>query len=221
MKKFLIAATALSGLLAFAGSAAAADLAVPVDPVYDWSGFYIGAHGGYGWGDSDNDASNGASWSADIEGIVAGIHAGYNLQMDSFVFGIEADVDFSDIDGHTPCPNAAFECDTDVEWFGSLRARAGFAMDNLLIYGTGGVALAEAEFGNTLAGVRIDESDDSVGFVVGGGAEFAAWENISLRAEVLYYNFDDFGFAWSNDGGISYDSELDFIVARAGVTFHF
>jgi outer membrane immunogenic protein len=219
MKKLLVVATALSGFLTLTSVANAADPVV--DLPYDWSGFYLGAHAGYSWGDSDNQSSIGPAWSTDIEGIAGGVHAGYNFQMDSFVFGIEADADLSDIDGHNSCPVAVFECDTDVEWFGSVRARAGFAIDNLLVYGTGGVALAEAEFGNTLAGVRISESDDSVGFVVGGGAEFAASENISLRAEVLYYNFDDFGFAWSNDGGTTYDSELDFIFARAGVTFHF
>ena len=131
MKKFLIAATALSGLLAFAGSASAADLAVPVDPVYDWTGPYIGLQAGYGWGDLDTTTFTDAGvavptsdGSADIEGFIGGLHAGWNWQSDALVFGIEADVNLA-VDGTFTFANGD-DFTTDVQATADLRARLGF-----------------------------------------------------------------------------------------------
>ena len=101
MKKLLAVATALSGLLAFAGSASAAD--VTVDPGYDWTGPYIGIQGGYGWETNNYTYTLGAvnnDTDIDMNGFVGGGTIGANWQHESFVFGLEGDVSFADIQ---PC----------------------------------------------------------------------------------------------------------------------
>ena len=164
MKKFLITATALSGLLSFAGSASAADVAIE-PAAYDWTGFYLGANGGYGWdADGSNELSTdnntpvnlgdsiefsrGSIGDLDSEGWFGGLQTGYNLQSGMIVFGAEADIQLSDIndsisgdfsnpDGTVPLSGAT---SLDLDWFGTVRGRLGVAFDRLLIYGTGGVA---------------------------------------------------------------------------------
>lgn len=223
MKKLLLGLLATSGIC-MAAPAMAADYLPPepVPTVYDWSGFYVGAHLGYGWGDSDNDASNGAQWSTDIDGIIGGLHLGYNFQIDSFVIGLEGDFDLTDIDGSDSCPNAAFTCSTDIDYVGTVRGRLGFAIDQVLLYGTGGVAFTKAAFANDNgAGNRDTKKDTEIGFVAGGGIEFAAADNFTVRVEGLYYDFNGFNFAWSNDGGVSYDSDVNFVVVRAGFSYNF
>jgi outer membrane immunogenic protein len=170
MKKFLIAATALSGLLAFAGPASAADVALV--PAYDWTGFYLGANGGYGWeagsgntnlstdditpvnlGDA-TDFSRGTIGDLNADGWFGGLQAGYNLQSGMIVFGAEADIQISDINdsisGTFTNPNGTQQIDgtasLDVDWFGTVRGRIGAAFDHLLIYGTGGIAFGGVDY---------------------------------------------------------------------------
>ena len=124
MKKLLIAATALSGFLALTSGANAADLIVD-DPAYDWSGFYVGATAGYGWGESRHTDTGGTTTGDfDIEGFIGGATLGGNWQSGAFVFGVEGDVSFSDIDGSTTAVCAG-GCSTDINWLGTLRGRGG------------------------------------------------------------------------------------------------
>lgn len=170
MKKILSICVALAALV-FAPSANAADIPVRA-PLYknyvapasmfDWSGFYVGGHAGYGFGD-------------DIDGILGGIQLGYNWQFSpNIVFGIEADVSGTDMNA------SIVGIPVHVDYLASLRARIGYTMDRTMIYGTGGLAYSRA------AALGLHDTD--TGWVIGGGLEWAYSRNWTLRAEYLYYD---------------------------------
>ena len=165
--KRLLAALAATSLL---GSAAvAADLspctytkAVPVDPGYNWSGFYVGINAGYGVGSAPASLDLNAVEQGRIqsgfdnplpstlrpEGFVGGGQAGFNLQSGNFVAGLEADLDYSNLrktDAATGAPMGGGTLTTTVatslDWFGTVRARLGvLPVNNVLLYATGGLA---------------------------------------------------------------------------------
>jgi outer membrane immunogenic protein len=214
MKKILLASVALFG---FAGAASAADLplraappapVIAAAPIFTWTGFYVGVNAGYGWSDDDFDAVDFAD-DEDDGGFVGGAQIGYNYQIGSFVVGLEGDVQFADF-GRDGVFNFEDE-DGDIlegefessDWFGTVRARAGVAFGQALIYGTGGFAFA----------------DDATGWTVGGGLEYAFTNNLSAKIEGLYVNLEnDDDFDFDIDG---FDGETDFGVVRAGLNFRF
>ena len=143
--KTLLAATALSTAL-LAAPAMAADLsrgvapspalapASVVDYGFNWTGGYVGANVGYRWLSAD--ASNGIdpSSSPDSSSVAGGLQAGYNWQMNQFVFGVETDFGY----GSSSKTEGAFG--VKQTWEGTTRARAGVAVDRVLVYGTAGGA---------------------------------------------------------------------------------
>jgi outer membrane immunogenic protein len=145
----LVAATSLSGAVM------AADI-TEAPQAFDWTGPYIGAHVGWGWIDlkGEYDTSDGTGdfvddlsghFDLDDNNILGGLQAGYNWQINQFVLGIEADVSVTDLhDKQTNDDNERVSFDTNV--IASLRARAGFAMDNLLVYAIAGGALTDTTF---------------------------------------------------------------------------
>jgi outer membrane immunogenic protein len=211
MKKILLASVALFG---FAGAASAADLptrAAPpapvfaAAPVFTWTGFYVGVNAGYGWSEDDNDAVDFADDDND-GGFIGGAQVGYNYQIGSFVVGLEGDIQYADF-GREGVFNYTDE-DGDIlqgefessDWFGTVRARAGVAFGQALIYGTGGFAFA----------------DDATGWTVGGGLEYAFTNNLSAKIEGLYVSLDA-----DNNDDFDFDNDVDFGVVRAGLNFRF
>ncbi|OCC03638.1 hypothetical protein BA190_18095 [Labrys sp. WJW] len=207
----------------FAGSASAADLApqaaepvAPVATLYDWTGPYVGLHAGYGWGREDDNQShlfseNGpvATNVADkfnMNGFVGGAHAGYNYQIDQFVIGGEADIDYTDLKGSHLYSysggSVTGRLQMKSEWQGSLRVRAGYAIDNILLYATGGVAFANGKLSDRgqSFGTPYASSDDNthIGWTVGLGAEYAFTQNWIGRAEVRYSDFQKKGYETAN-----------------------
>lgn len=220
MKKFLIAATALSGLLAFAGSASAADLAVPVDPVHDWSGFYVGLQGGYGWGNDNNEIGGASVFEEDLEGFVGGAHLGWNFQADSIVFGVEADIEASFMDADIDA--GVDDIDLDMNALGSLRARIGYAMDTVLIYATGGLAVADFDYEITNGVGATENFDDTpFGYTVGGGVEVAFTETLSGRLEYRYTDLGSESFTSAIFPVNTFDADYDFHAVRAGISWNF
>ncbi len=147
------------GLVALAAAAAGpADAAPPPPaPMFSWSGFYVGAHAGYGWGrDPFTDAAFGSKLPplTDInsKGLLGGFQAGANWQTGSWVGGLEIDLSATGIKGSTPTVGglSAFgpitfgetAAETDkFDWLGSGRVRLGYlALPNVLFYGTAGPA---------------------------------------------------------------------------------
>ena len=164
--KFLAAILVASFSVA---SALAADLPlrtytkapVYVEPVYDWTGFYIGLNGGYSWGNSSNTFTAGTlpvtTASQHMNGWVFGGQAGYNWQMSQWLFGLETDIQGSGIKGTatqalTP---ALFDATSTavtkpIDWFGTVRGRLGvLATPQWLLYATGGLAYGQTKTGFT------------------------------------------------------------------------
>src|ERR1041385_1858157 len=138
MKRILLGGIVLA--LAVTAPAIAADLPRPVPPVvnapvvalpavYDWSGFYLGINGGYGWGNSSFDGITGTMGNFNTTGWVAGGTAGYNLQYGHVVFGLEGDIDWSNLNGSASCVGGFASCQVNNDWLGTARGRFGFAFD--------------------------------------------------------------------------------------------
>ena len=108
---------------------------------FSWTGFYVGAQVGYGWGTTD--AISGPltgfdqSYSYDTNGWLGGAHAGYNWQRQNLVFGLEGDIEASGLGG-SGIGSLGLNHSTDVSWLGSLRGRLGIAYDRTLFYATAG-----------------------------------------------------------------------------------
>lgn len=202
---------------------------VIVDPTYDWSGVYIGVQAGYGWGSNDYSAL-GSATDFDSDGFAGGLTAGVNWQNGAFVYGIEADISYSDIDGNFRGPNTGFipcadaGCTADIEWFGTGRARLGYAVGNLLPYVTGGFGVGRLEGTADSQGCDLPGScsydDTEFGWTAGAGVEWGLTQQISVKAEYLHIDFESPGFnnAPSGDARVD-DIALDTV--RIGVNYRF
>jgi len=226
MKKQVFAAAAA---LAIAVSGArAADLpvyqpppaAVPA-PANDWSGFYLGIHGGYGFGETDVSIPALAfAASYDIDGWLAGVQAGYNIQSGMWLFGLEADIAYSTIDGSfTSGGNFVQTMTTDIDWLATIRARAGLHNDQWMPYVTGGIAFADVDHTMTPAGVAT--SDVLFGWTVGGGVEVMFDPKWTAKLEYLYVDLEDVDFAFAAAARAPGTFDDDFHVIRAGLNYHF
>ena len=206
MKSFAMGAVALS----FAGltaSAHAGDFYPPRSyTVYQpldalsWAGPYLGGNLGYQWGTVSNNPTR-------PTGLVGGAQAGYNWQpTGNWVFGVEGDLEATGADD-TFAP-----WKFSNPWFGTVRGRAGYAFNNVLFYGTAGLAFGELRaqtFGWT-------ESHTTAGWTAGVGAEVGLAPNWSAKLEYLYIDLSTSQFAIT---GVSNGYTAS--VVRAGVNYHF
>jgi outer membrane immunogenic protein len=226
MRKVLltgVAAAALTG--AFCGTSFAA----PPAPMMDWSGFYTGGHIGWGkgrfvgtWIDTSSDALY--PFSTRPSGILAGLHTGQNWQMNTFVYGWEADV--SGLGGWsetvTGFATASQGVTTKMSLLASLRGRLGVTLDpKVLVYVTGGLGYTRAKGTAFNSVVSNSASFNSFGGVVGAGAEWKQNQNFSWRLEGLWYFFDK-----SRNIFVVTDQNValklkDAVVVRFGGTFHY
>ncbi len=179
-----------------------------------WQGLYIGGHGGYVTGSAT--PTNGYD-TIDFTGGVFGVHAGYNAQMGSLVLGLEGDGTWSNASGSRAFGGPTF-VQTDMNWTSTLRMRAGYAVSNVLFYGTGGLAFGNFDIGVGTTDVASSISKTSLGFVVGGGVEMKFTQNLSGRVEALYYGFNDKTYDFAT-GSVPVD--LNATTVRAGLTYHF
>jgi outer membrane immunogenic protein len=141
-----------------------------------WQGAYVGANLGYQWGATTNNRTD--PW-----GPAGGFQAGYNWQRGQFVYGAEADMQWSGADD-TFAP-----WKFSNPWFGTVRGRAGWSMSNILLYGTLGLAYGTLKAHNIATGTR--ESKSHIGWAAGAGIEVSLTGNWSARAEYLYVDFSD------------------------------
>ncbi len=174
MKKLLLAAGAV---MATAAPVLAGDLpyrrndyyqAPPPAALFNWTGFYVGGNAGYGWG---------SAIGGDTNGFTGGATAGYNYQFSpNSVFGVETDIAFSSAD-HSAGPRK-FESD----YLGTLRARLGYSVGNVMFYGTGGLAYGK----NELSQGGLSNDQVHWGWTLGAGVEAMLTQNISAKFEYLY-----------------------------------
>lgn len=175
---------------AFAADAIVEEQALPAG--FSWTGAYVGAQAGYTWGDTYHLLGGAQSASYDVDGWLAGAYVGYNYQFqNNLVVGIDADIAWSNADGGVANqPLATNVLTTDIRWNAAIRGRLGYAIDRFLPYVAGGVAFADTRAFYHYLGA--DGAIDGVrtGWTIGGGVEYAATDNLILRAE---YRYSDFG----------------------------
>jgi outer membrane immunogenic protein len=224
MKKIAAACFVIGSLFA-AHSAAAADLSLaplykappmPAAQVYNWTGFYVGANAGGGWGHSHWDAN---TTGMHMSGAQVGGTAGYNYQIGNTVLGLEGDLDWSNLKGSatsTLCPSG---CSTSDSWLSTVRGRAGYAFGSVLPYVTGGLAVGDIR---TAVPGFSSTSSTNAGWTVGGGLEVALPGNWSAKAEYLHVDLGrtDCGL---NCGGVAATDNVSMHddVVRAGLNYHF
>jgi outer membrane immunogenic protein len=198
-------------------------------PMFSWTGFYVGGNIGGAWGGSHTsstiDSAGGGyipSVVTDINALSAqhvsssavtgGLQAGFNVQANNFVYGAEADFNSLNLKGSTsvsavftgfpvlPGQTApTYTNSINTDWLFTARGRLGFTANNVLFYGTGGVAVTNLKYGHTFTegtfngssgGVETSTvSANKVGYAVGGGLEYAWMNNWSVKVEYLYLNF--------------------------------
>jgi outer membrane immunogenic protein len=233
-KRFL-----LGGAVILSGPTAvlAADV-VPAPLVYDWTGPYVGLNAGAAWNNSEFDHNDGtgifAGFIADtIEGdqtvFTGGAQLGYNWQWDSMVVGVETDFNFlnfsTDETVLVGADSAHFEA--KANWYGTTTAKLGYAVDNFLFYGDGGLAYghSEAEGNVTVGGTTFsdDQSNVNWGWTLGAGVKYGINENWVVGAEYKYVNLGEADFDVNNGVGnaIRANTETAFSVVRATLDFRF
>lgn len=202
--------------LAVADPAKAADLLLPMkEPIaqgFTWTGFYIGANGGGSWGSVDYSGSSAlggvpvATFAGSYtgSGLFGGGQFGFNYEFpNNLVLGFESDYDFSSFHGSTSsciavgCASATANLDN----FGSIRGRVGYAFDNLLLFGTGGgawgfgrssVTLNSSTAVPSLVGATATDNSEPLGWAAGGGIEWGFLRNWTLKVEYLHLQYASF-----------------------------
>ncbi|MEQ9259567.1 MAG: outer membrane beta-barrel protein [Roseovarius sp.] len=158
---------------------------------YDWTGFYVGGMAGYGELDPNSNAAN--LIQPDSDDAVYGLLAGYNYQFSNrFVLGIEADWASANMSSTTPCFNPAFNCNAGMDSIATLRARAGVALDRVLLYGTAGYAHMEYSGYTQAIGPNtvFPDSSDIGGWTYGVGLDYALNDRVTIGAEARWAEFD-------------------------------
>jgi outer membrane immunogenic protein len=217
-------------------AALAADLPAPSYPApqpavaYNWTGIYIGINGGYGAGNSNwSDGLVGTTGSFTTSGFLIGGTLGINYQIGQYVFGIEGDGDWTNLEGNSGSTCGAISavvpppdgCQTQSGWLATVRGRVGYALDRILIYGTAGAA-----FGNVQSGLNPPSTFDNsaeAGWTVGAGIEFALSQNWTAKVEYLFVDLPNGSCTTAANCGGAAGSIVSFNenVARAGVNFRF
>ena len=231
-------ATLVVSAMSFGGAALAADTGGAahgslkdwpggyVAPTYNWSGLYFGAFvgGTHGLWTVDFYRNNNHGHAEEgADGFTGGGWVGYNYQLpNNIVLGIEADLGATNAEQ----TNNIFDNDTSKASYGmvgSIRARAGYAIDRMLVYGTFGVAFAnitnEIQKGRNAGEQVVWDDQMSTGYVLGAGLEYAFTDRWVGRAEYLYANYG--AVSLTNQDGNRADFVNELHTLRAGLSYRF
>lgn len=214
--------------------ASAADLPRPVykapiyspAPVYNWTGFYGGIHGGYGWSNfSGNDPLAGSS-DVQAKGWLGGVQLGYNYQINQFVIGVEGDFSWADVKHEESNPlgtggNASLKND----YFATAALRLGYAWDRTLLYAKGGAAWTRDKIDITDGvGGFANGTFNRTGWMLGAGLEYAFWNNLSAKVEYNYLHFGGITETLTTGGGLTAtpaDVSLKSHLVKIGLNYKF
>ena len=210
MSRIRILGASLAALAVSTGAALAADLPVYSAPApasvyspisaFNWGGAYVGGVLGYGWG-----TASGAGGSRAADGATGGVYGGFNfVPAPGFVLGLESDILASGMSGKSAGVTVS------NPWDATFRARAGFAFDRFLLYGTGGVSVGEI----SVKGNGSNVSETQTGWTLGAGAEAAITNNVVGRLE---YRYTDYGNQKYGNNKIDFNSSQ--VLAGIGVKF--
>jgi outer membrane immunogenic protein len=242
--------------------------ALPVAATYNWTGFYAGGNVGYGWGRSNDTSTltNGAgtvlftnNGNTNLDGFGGGGQLGYNWQMQSWVLGLEGDIQgVNEKSGQsftcptgvctagilqnivlpngviltTPGPAVPVTMSEKIDWFGTVRGRAGaLVCPKVLLYATGGLAYGEVRTSETVGGAPTAFSSNmtNVGWTVGAGVEGVLAGNWTAKLEYLYIDLGKASGTYMTplaafDGGLiasNFSSRITDNVLRLGVNYKF
>ena len=238
MKRVLLATVGVLALAA-ASSASAADLPVRgayptkapayVAQLYNWTGFYVGGH--VGWGRVDLSSTVVApagfgSVGSNESGFLGGGQVGFNYQMGALVLGVEGDIAWTNI-GRTTTTTVGLTTireSTNIDWVATLAGRIGYAFGpagNALLYVKGGVAWMDWSSSAVATGAvvgSVSGGQTETGYVLGAGFEYGFTPNWSAKIE---YNYLDFGTERVATGGLVVDTDLTTHIVKAGVNYRF
>lgn len=247
MRSVLLASVSIAALF-IAAEANAADLAVKAPrpmiaaPVYSWTGCYVGAHVGWGWGHNNHSQTSFSGGPVrtlgtgriNSSGGLFGGQVGCNYQFASnWVFGVQGDVAAADINGVGSDPlTGRFGGHPNTiavksDWLASVTGRIGYTgFDNrALFYVKGGGAWIHNKWdlSNTAIfypAALVDETRG--GWTIGGGVEYAFTQNWSGFAEYNYYNFGNGKLLASDTEGHSFNSDKQTVqTVKIGVNYKF
>jgi outer membrane immunogenic protein len=198
---------------------------IPAPPAFTWTGVYIGLNTGYAFGQSNWTSPMGNTGYFNVDGALAGITLGGNYQIGQLVVGAEGDIDWQNVRGALvggACSlpgNVAASCASASNWVGTFRARLGFAMDRVLLYATGGGAVANIKASlNALPWA----SSTELGFSSGVGVEFAMTDNWTAKAEYVAAGFQHASCGLANCLAVPAVSVIFFeSMVRGGVNYKF
>ncbi|MET0445806.1 MAG: outer membrane beta-barrel protein [Pseudorhodoplanes sp.] len=235
-------------------------------PVFSWTGFYIGANVGFGGDNFDYPfsatqrqlqaetdplvASTAGKFSLTSSGFFGGGQIGYNYQFaNGGVFGIETDIQWSGIKGRFDgsqtvndngiVTSGTFNTGSEVEWFGTVRGRLGYAWDRLFLYGTGGGAYGKVNTQGSFAitgpngvigqAAPVTNSGTQWGWTAGAGLEYAIAPQWSFKTEYLYVDLGRTNLSSTTVNDVangffatsSMDVETRFHTMKAGVNYRF
>ncbi|MGX4772212.1 outer membrane protein [Bradyrhizobium guangdongense] len=213
-----------NGLPAFATGAGPAFMSAAAPSANrNWTGFYVGVHGGGGWGRTDWKQADGVfntfadsifAGSGEAGGMMVGGQAGYAWQFGRWVTGIEGEASWADVDSNAKCAVSevgptSFNCHSRIDALGALTGRLGTTYGNLLIYGKAGAAWAhethdavnpQTAFG-ALPTNRFTADDTRWGYTIGTGLEYAFSPAWSAKVEYDYANFGSKTVAFTDQFG--------------------
>jgi len=240
MKKVLLVTASLIALGA-AAPAVAADLAARpytkapamIAAVYDWSGFYIGANGGWGSSRSSWDFLPGVvtfgEGSHDASGGTVGGQVGYRWQAGTWVFGVEAQGNWADFKGsNISLFNATVRNESRIDAFGLFTGQVGYAANNVLFYVKGGAAVTSNDYRRFFAATNTlfasSNDDTRWGGTVGVGLEYGFAPNWSFGVEYNHLFMQDRTLAFTTPGGLFFgnvrvDQDVDLVTARLNYKF--
>jgi outer membrane immunogenic protein len=225
MKKLLVAGIAAAALCGAPALAADIPTKAPVykaaAPMFNWSGFYVGAHGGYMWGELTDFA---AGFGFHPKGWFGGGQIGYNWHWTpNWVIGLEADAALADvsINGPATVGGVTGTLTGKVDRFGSVRGRVGYAADRVLFYGTGGYAWGHGKGTGCFVGICVSDNHTHDGWAAGAGIEWAmaSHPNLSYKIEYLHYEFESKFYGSYGPAGGKGGASLESV--KAGVNYRF
>jgi outer membrane immunogenic protein len=258
MRRFavLLAALSFSGSAFAADMAVKMPTKAPppvVASAYSWTGFYIGINGGGGYGQNvpvvSTETDDGALFTSGTwpgfgnfgtlhpAGGFGGGQIGYNWQTGPYVLGLEADFQGSHISASQaatlPYIDAAdtvtVGLSTNLEWFGTIRGRVGYAWDRLLLFATGGFAYGEVRTAYTYTDTfgfsgSSNTSSTRSGYTVGAGGEYAFAPKWSAKFEYQYVNLGSTTVNLTEGSSTFADSapvNFRYQTFRLGLNYHF
>ncbi|WP_182084984.1 outer membrane beta-barrel protein [Aureimonas sp. ME7] len=261
MKRFAL----LLASTAFVTPALAADVVyeepaapvVAIAPAYNWTGFYVGGQAGVAFNNDAGDvrynpntgafattAFSGGSGDSDDAAFIGGVHVGYDYQINNFLVGVVADINYIDASSNssfsiTSAPGVVdtFGVSSDINFVGTVRAKAGIVADRFAVYATGGLAYADTDTKYFAPGTltatngfvpTVNSDSDDVGYAVGAGVDYLVTPNLSLGLEYLYTDLgeSDTTVTYTN-GTLSQNftatsnDDLDFHTVWAKASFRF